>query len=302
MTSKYDDMGRDELLAEAKERELEVHHKTGEEKLRAMLMEDDAASSVVEIEEPSKEFGGLTVDDLVRELEEGPGGDYERRSPFDPFAGYPTRYIEVRYRPRWKRLDKLPKDGLLQYCLGQNIMAKEWVVTPVDIPSTQKDQRPRFIIETDWDKDKILAWIDKKELHTIPAHWLVFSRVEAKRIDTPHTRPMKSWITNVHTSISFHLSWPLADRANPYREGKPNQCTIVADDTLRARLMFVRQLVTGATRIRRLYEGGPYMYYLLDREMNYSLPILRNIYTAGTKGSKALQQWEREEGGLPSAL
>lgn len=246
-----------------------------------------------------KRPGVVSIDALNDTIEQNPG--LAARGARNPFSDYPVRLIEARYYTRDPRLDEMKKGELLDYCIRNEYFSREWVVDR-GVKPMDKDQHVRVLqIKTDWDADQIRAFIDSKETHTFPSHHLVFCNIPGPKPGVPYGIALKSWITKRFRRVWFDLQWELPTPENPYREGEPNKCAIVDDDSIRAQLFFTREVKTGKVIPRRIGNGrdSMYMFSLLGGDAARSLEILRNIYTRGTRGSADLQLWERE-GGLPS--
>lgn len=238
---------------------------------------------------------GVSMLDLSDEFDPD-AGDSAERSAFNPFGNYPIRLITARYYPRNSLLDSMDETALLEYCIRNEYFHKDWHIVR-GIQKDSKDQHDRILsIKTDWKREQILAYIDKRETHTFPSHHLVFTNVAPKKAGLPHAISLKSWMTRRFRMIWFDLPWPMATAENP-EPGKPNQCAVVDDDSVRAQLLYTRQPRTG--KVIRRKDGNKASYFLLKRDQEVSLPILRKIFENGTKGSADLQRWAKEEGGLP---
>lgn len=240
---------------------------------------------------------GVSMLDLTDEFDPE-GVDSGDRAAFNPFSNYPIRLITARYYPRNSLLDTMDEIALLDYCIKNEYFNREWnIVRGIDKDS--RDQHEKVLrIKTDWKREQILQYIERRETHTFPSHYLVFTNMIPKKAGLPYAISLKSWITRRFRMIWFDLPWPLPTVDSP-EKGKPNQCAVVDDDSIRAQLLYTRQVRTG--KVIRRKDGNKASFFLLKRDQETSLPILRKIYENGTKGSSDLQRWAREEGGLPEA-
>lgn len=247
---------------------------------------------------PKKKSPYLSIADISDQFDPNSSNAAIRRQRRDPFADYPVKLLELRYYPRDKRLDDMGKDDLLEYCTKNSYLSKDWQVIRIT-PQVGKDQHERISeIRTDWDEERIRQFIDRKETHVIPSHFLVFTTFPPTKPKVPHAIALKSWITKRFRTIWFDLAWPLPSPDDPYLEGEPYKCAIVDDDSVRAQMFFVRQVKTGKVIPRQ--NGQNSAYFLLKDDAKESLPILERIYTNATRGSADLRLWEKEEGSLPS--
>jgi len=244
---------------------------------------------------PAKKL--LSIADIAGQVDPSASMAGIERQARNPFANYPVRLVEARYFPRDKALDDMSKEELLQYCIRNELFADEWRITRGIFPKS-KDQHEKILeIKTDWEEGKIVSFIDARQTHTFPAHHLVFTNIVSPKPGLAHMQPVKSWITNRYRMIHFHMPWPLPTPEKPYAKGKPNQCAIIDDDSIRAQLFFVREVRTGKVIPNK--DGNRAKYFLLKDEAEKSLAILRRIYDNGTKGSPDLRLWKKEEGELP---
>lgn len=238
--------------------------------------------------------GVISIDDVADQYDPNTSMRIEQ-STRNPFAGYPSRIIEARFYPRNPILDNMTRDDLLQYCVRNELFHKEWIIQK-GIPPNAKDQHEKVLsIRTEWKKEKILSFIDRKQTHRFPSHYLVFCNLPPTKPGLARSIPVKSWITRRFRSVWFDMSWPLPTPEDPYRKGEPNKCAIVDDDSMRAQLFFIREPKSGKVVQRQLADGIP-AFHLLTNDAAQSLPILRRIFVNGTKGSPDLQAWEKEFG------
>jgi len=256
-------------------------------------MTEEKIDDMVETKAP----GVLSIDDVADQYDPNTTVQMERAAQ-NPFAGYPIKIIEARYYPRDPQLDAMSLNDLLQYCTRNELFHREWIVQRGLLPNS-KDQHERVIgIKTDWKKEKILQYIDRRQTHRFPSHHLVFCNLPPTKPGLPRIFPVKSWITRRFRSVWFDLAWPLPTPEDPYRIGDPFKCAIVDDDSMRAQMFFMREPRTGKVVMRTMTKGVP-TYHLLAGDGPISLPILRRIFTNGTKGSADLQLWGKEFGGIP---
>lgn len=301
-TDSYDEMEREELIEEARSRHLTFRGQPGEDKLREILREDDnkeATESGPEVVETPFD-NTLSVDDIVNQYDPSVDMKGIGEKGRHPFAGYPVKLIKARYYPKNPAIDLMKKDELVQYCIKNEFFHKDWRITR-QIVATDLDKHPKVTkveMPNEWDADRIRRYIDSKETHTFPSHWIVFTNIAPRKKEVPHSLSIKSWITKRFRVVRFNLPWPLPTPQRPYDAGQPNKCTIVDDDSIRAQLFFKRQVKTGKVIPNMLGDTTTPAYFLLTGDYQQSSIILRNIFENGTRKSAALRQWERE-GGIP---
>jgi len=263
------------------------------------MTEEDKGTQTVKVAEPKTRRDVVSIDEITDNVDFN-AGTLERQGR-NPFAGYPIRLIEARYYPRDPLLDQLSRDELIQYCIRNEFFSRQWIVKKGIDPTSEDKHKKVMNIKTDWKKEEILRFIDSKQTHTFPSHHLVFIKVPSPKQGVPYMYPAKSWYSKRFERIWFDLQWPMPTPEDPMREGMPNQCAIVSDDSIRAQMFFRRQVKTGKVIRRKVGEGNGSinMFALWERDQARSLEILRDIFLRGTKGSADLQAWKRE-GDLPS--
>ncbi len=298
----YSQMEREELMGEVRKRpSLSIKGQPGKDRLVELLAADDERDMVGPV---IQEDDTLDMDELSEDFSESsPGMDQFREAARNPFTGYPIKLIKARYYPRDPLIDRMSKEDLTQFCIRNEFLHRSWVVRR-GFDKQDKDQHERILgIEMDgWDADRLRQYVDQRQTHTFPSHHLVFTRIKPPKPGVPHIIAMKSWFTKRHRSIWFDLQWPMPTPENPYQKGDPMRCAVVDDDSLRAQLFYTRQHITGKIISRKIGNDSKIDSYFLLRkpqdDQARSAPLLHRIFEQGTRGSKLLQDWEKD-GGLP---
>lgn len=257
-------------------------------------VEDVAA---LETEEMAVKVTGGGIPDL--EIDASLRMEQQAKSPF---AGYDQLDLEVYERPLDPLIERWDKADLLQYCMRNDITHKEWTVKR-DLASKRDEHLITKEIKTTWSADEIRTWLFRKLLKRIPSHWIVFNLAGDTKPGVPHSRSIVSPVTKRFHGCEFDVSWPMATPKDPYYQGTPNRCCVVDDDYVRAALMYINKPVTGEV-IRRCIDPpkNRQPWYGLFKRDAPALLILEKIYRERTRPNAALRQWEREQGGLPTAM